>query len=208
MLLEYKQTIIIGVLFFMFRNRISLFQLLSFVPPLLAPTGLYLAGDKQVFSVKTIDGAYTAFRVPDDNKGGTFILNQNTDTPLHVYVNKDKKNFDTKMNPPASEDVQIEKNCIALSDKKLLGIVHYLFITEMPNRRISITDTEKILTYIDEAIQMRTGNESKFKINQTKWDNVKEALDEAIFAKQLKQEQAKSSFMPIRVVSSSSSQES
>lgn len=187
------------------KNGFRLLQLLGFVPQILLPTGLYMAGDKQVFSVKSIDGAYSAYRVPDDNKGGTFTINKNTDTPLHVYVNKDKQNFDTKMNPPAGEDVEMEKSCISLSDKKLLGIVHYLFKTEMPNRRISVTDTERILTYIDEAIQMRTGNNSKFKLNQTKWDTIKEEIEEAIFTKQLKQAQAKSSFMPIKVVNASAS---
>jgi len=181
------------------KKILSIAQLLCFIPQVLVPTGLYLAGDKDIFCVRTADGEHIPYRIPSDGKGGTFTINENTNKPLHVYVNSDKANFAKKLNPPASEELQIDKDLISISDKRLLALVHYYITTSMPNRRFKITDTEKIMNCIDDAILVRTGRESTQGFHENKWQNIKEVLEEAIMTKQLKLTQAKGSISPIQV---------
>lgn len=181
------------------KKTISLLQLLVFIPTALTPAGLYLGGDKHIFSVKNIEGEYTAYRVPSDKKGGTFTLNEKTDTPLYVYVNKDKEEFETKMNPPITEDVAITNNIYSLSDKKLLCLVHYLLKTEFPNRRFSVRDTANIMEILDEALQLRSGNQSKYVLNQTRWQSIKEAVEESICSREVTMTQSKTSLIPRQV---------
>lgn len=181
------------------KNRFTILTLLAFIPPVICPIGLFMAGDKNVLTIQNSTGSHESFRVPDDVKGARFIINEKTDKPIYVYVNSQKEQFEKKMNPPASEELEIEKDLVSLSDKRLLGLFHYVITTNMSNRRLRISDTAKILKYVDEAMLLRNGQSTKTTMNAVKWKLIKEEINDAIMSKELNLEQAKTSITPVQV---------
>jgi len=169
---------------------------LAMIPTLLNPIGLYMAGDKSVISITTPDGSLYEYSIPDDTKGGYIKLNENTNNPFYVYINKNKDNFMKKLDPPTTSSIAEELELMSLTDKKLLGITHHLFTTKMPNRRIKIQDTALILHLIDEAVQIRAGNTSNHEMSKDKWITVKELIEENVMTGSLKLEKSKSSVAP------------
>nr|YP_009398506.1 hypothetical protein [Lophocladia kuetzingii]ARW67692.1 hypothetical protein [Lophocladia kuetzingii] len=125
----------------------NLLYLLTMIPQLV-PIGLYIDGDREVLGIKTHNDKMTEYRIPTDSKGDRIILNNNTHSPFFIYASKNRSEFEKILNPPANEDTVMKNNLISLSDKKLLVLVHYLFTSNMPNRRIKIQDTAKMLSII------------------------------------------------------------
>lgn len=155
--------------------------------------------DKSVLTMKTIDGNYNYIRLPNNDICGTIVINEKTNQSLHVYVNGNAEGFNKKMNTPIDEEIVMNKRFVFITDKKLLGILHYLFLKSMPNRKFKITDTAKILSLVDNAILLRTGLPAKYEIDKAKWENIKDSIDEAILTKELKISPAQSSALPIQV---------
>lgn len=186
-------------------KRFPIRAILAFIPQIIFPTGLYMAGDKNILSIKDINQEYISYRLPDDEKGAQFTLNFQTTNPIHIYATRDKTMFDKKMNPPMTEDVAMENDYVSISDKRLIAIFHYMLTTNMPNRRLKITDTANILKHLDEAMLVRCGKGSKQMINRTKWKAIKEELSDAIISRELSLEQSKNSIVPVQISQATSS---
>lgn len=180
------------------KKHISILNLIAFIPQLITPIGLYMAGDKDVISIRNINNEYIAYRLPDDDKGAQFKLNFESSDPIYIYANRNKTMFEQKMNPSISEEIAMQKDYVSTSDKHLIGLFHYMLMTNMPDKKLEITDTANILKYLDEAMLMRCGKESKQEINKIKWKSIKEELSDAVILKELKIEQAKTSLVPVQ----------
>jgi hypothetical protein len=174
--------------------------LLLFVPNLLLPVGLYLAGDKNILNIIPPNGEQQAFNIPDDKKGFSIILNHDQNNPFYIYVNKNRDAFKKKIDPPADEASVDRLNLISVTDKKLLGILHYLLTVKTPNRKYKLKDTFYILKLLDSAIHIRTGKKADIDIDLStaKWANIKNEMEEQIISKELIISKASSSFSPIQ----------
>lgn len=172
--------------------------ILSFVPNLLLPIGLHLAGDKNILSIITPNGEPQEFNIPADKKGGSIILNHDTDNPFYIYVNRDRESFKKKIDPPANESSVERLNLISVTDKKLLGILHYLLVTKTPNRRYKLKDTFYILKLLDNAIYLRTGQKTDIEMPRAKWASIKNEIEEQIISQELTITKGNSSFAPIQ----------
>ena len=82
-------------------NKINNFivRLVCFLPPILQPTGLYMANDPDILSLHCTGKNEVEYRVPDNKNGGRFDIENSQGKRIHVYVNKDREGFMKKNEP-------------------------------------------------------------------------------------------------------------
>lgn len=168
--------------------------LTTILPPILSPTGLYLANDPEIFRIHFTGEPITEYRIPNHDKGGRLRIKNNKGETLYIYINSNKEKFDKTMHPDATEQEIDDKKLISLSDEKNIGLIYGMFKKEWPKRKWSLQDTCKLMKVIDQALEQRNGH--KDIISKEEWKKIKNEITESKIEGTFNLSQLKGSFIP------------
>lgn len=158
-------------------NNNKFLSLLTLIPPLLTPTGLFMEGSRHVLGVQAANKSLIHFELPSDRKGGRIILHDDRQQPIYVYVNKDKEGFDSIFN--LTPDKMMQKvNVIPANDRLLI----YLLQRELKQiatlkRSSNIEDVVQILSAVEIAMR-RHHHELDRNITSQDWKAFREDFEE------------------------------
>nr|YP_009395118.1 hypothetical protein [Bryothamnion seaforthii]ARW63886.1 hypothetical protein [Bryothamnion seaforthii] len=125
-------------------------------------------------------------------------MNKEAQKPFYICVNRDQAIFIKKLNPPTDGQTEETLSLVSSTDKKMIGTMHHLLVTTIPNRRYRIKDTVHIMHLIDNAILICSGQISKYTLPSSKWQEIKSQMEEQIITKEVQIPVSKTSLTPVQ----------
>lgn len=146
-------------------------------PPELEQTNFFYSGDTRIFRVRDGLDHEVNIKIPEDKEEGITRLNRGDRLPtLHIYINKNKKNFDKKVS--TKDNKRLRQKSFSLADSRLIALIKHLGEKDgVFKKNTRVEDIISILSCIDKATKMRSSQILMDKHDMNKIKTLSEEAD-------------------------------